>query len=106
MINYFFINGECWKVFCVPPNSYRLLNNDGNYSLGCCNDLTKSIYINKDLKENESKMYKVLCHEITHSIIFSYDILLDAYQEEVLADIIASYGKHIIDIANRICSQI
>lgn len=106
MINYFFINGECWKVFCVPPNSYRLLNNDGSYSLGCCNDFTKSIYINKDLKQNKSRMYKVLCHEIVHSIIFSYDILLNAYQEEVLANIVATYGKYIINIANRICSQI
>ena len=51
-------------------------------------------------------MYKVLCHEIVHSIIFSYDILLNAYQEEVLANIVATYGKYIINIANRICSQI
>ena len=57
-------------------------------------------------KQNKSKMYKVLCHEIVHSIIFSYDILLNAYQEEVLANIVATYGKYIINIANRICSQI
>lgn len=51
-------------------------------------------------------MRKVLCHEITHAAMFSYDILLTAEQEELLADLIATYGEEIIYTTNQIFRRI
>lgn len=37
-------------------------------------------------------MKKVLSHEITHAAMFSYNISLSMEQEELLADLVATYG--------------
>ena len=81
-----------------------LLRSDGSMTLGTCDDITKTIYINDELSDR--KMKKVLCHEITHSAMFSYNIDLSYEQEELLADLIASYGQQIISITNQIFKKI
>lgn len=45
---------------------------------------------------------KVLCHEITHAAMFSYNVNLDYSQEELVADLISTYGDEIIEVTNRI----
>jgi len=35
---------------------------------------------------------KVLCHELTHAAMFSYNVELTLDQEELFADLIATYG--------------
>jgi sulfite reductase beta subunit-like hemoprotein len=49
---------------------------------------------------------KVLAHEITHAAMFSYNIDLNHDQEEMLADIISTYGQEIISITNRMFHSI
>ena len=61
---------------------------------------TKTIYINEEL--SDSMLKKVLCHELTHAAMFSYDVELTMEQEEMLADLIATYGQEIISITNLI----
>lgn len=95
MIN---INGENWRVFLTSPFHPSLKRSDGKYTLGCCDDKTKTIYISKDVQEKYLK--KVLCHELTHAAMFSYNIDLTYEQEEVLAEIIATYGQEIVYMAN------
>ena len=56
--------------------------------------------------ENEQLMKKVLCHEITHAAMFSYNIFLTLDQEELLADLIATYGEEIITITNRVFAKL
>lgn len=51
-------------------------------------------------------MKRVLCHEITHAAMFSYKIELTIEQEELLADLIATYGQEIIDITNSIFNRL
>ena len=59
MIN---INGEEWRIALVSPFDPILVRQDLNgFTLGTCDDLAKTIYINKDL--NEDYMWKVLSHE-------------------------------------------
>jgi hypothetical protein len=41
-------------------------------------------------------MKKVLCHEITHAAMFSYNIDLSIEQEELVADLMATFGQEII----------
>lgn len=100
----FSINGENWGVKLVSPQHPKLLRTDGSLSIGSCDDQTKTIYINKDL--NADLFKKVLCHEITHAAMFSYNIDLTYDQEELLADLISTYGQEIIITTNKIFKRI
>lgn len=73
---------------------------DGSWTIGACDNNTKSIYICEEL--NPTMARKVLCHEITHAAMFSYCVFLDSYTEELLADLIATYGTEIITITDRV----
>ena len=86
----FNINGEDWGVVLVPHYHHQLYRSDGSLSIGACNDETKLIYISDALPDKLMK--KVLCHEIAHAAMFSYNVDLTLEQEEFLADLIASYG--------------
>jgi len=87
----FLINNVYWKVALVSPDFPLLQRISGEYSIGACDNLTRTIYINKTL--NDSLFKKVLCHEITHAAMFSYNVSLTLEQEEVIADIISTYGE-------------
>lgn len=100
----FQINDEEWLILIVPHYHYGLLRNDGTYALGVCDDNVKIIYIRNDL--NPQMMKKVLSHEVTHAAMFSYNINLSIEQEELLADLIATYGQEIICITNKIFHRI
>ena len=94
------INGEDWRILLVSSNHPALQRPDGSFTLGCCDDNFKSIYIIEGLTDFYFK--KVLCHEFVHACMYSYNIDLNEYQEEVLADLIATYGQEIISITNSI----
>lgn len=100
----FDINGIGWEVKFASPNHPKLKRQDGTYALGSCDSSTKTIYINEIVPMN--KLRKVLCHEVTHAAMFSYNIVLDINQEELVADLIATYGSEIIAVTNRIFSRI
>ena len=94
------INNERWRVFLVSPFHPALRRSDGNYTLGCCDNISKTIYITNDIENIYLK--KVLSHELTHAAMFSYNVDLDYEQEEMIADIIATYGAEIIHMANEL----
>ena len=54
----------------MPPTYPALLMNYDRFTLGCCDNNTKTIYIADGLSED--KFYKVLGHEVTHAAMFSY----------------------------------
>ena len=94
----FNINGENWKILIVSSNHPAVQRPDGTYTLGCCDDLVKTIFVVENLTDYYFK--KVLCHELVHACMYSYNVELNDYQEEVLADLIATYGQEIIFITN------
>ena len=100
----FVINGLGWRVRIVPPTYPMLLTDKNTFTLGCCDNNTHTIYIADGL--NESKFYKVLGHEMTHAAMFSYEVSLTYDQEELLADIISTYGKEIILVTNKVFRKI
>ena len=73
---------------------------NNKYTIGVCEDRTKTIYLSNRLRGNLLK--KVLCHELVHAAMFSYDVELDLEQEELLANLIATYGEEIIQKTNEI----
>lgn len=98
------INGVSWRILLVPPTSSTLARSDGSLASGVCDNDTKCIYINENL--NSSLMKRVLCHEITHAAMFSYETNLTVEQEELLADLIATYGQEIIFKTNDIFQRL
>lgn len=84
------INGENWRLVFTSPNHPMLMRSDGTYTIGATDDNSKTIYIRNNL--HPSLIKKVLCHELTHAAMFSYNIDLSIEQEELLADLIATYG--------------
>lgn len=98
------INGEDWRIFLVSSFHPSLYRSDGSLSIGACDDDKKAIYINENL--SQAKMKKVLCHELTHAAMLSYDVELSIDQEELLADLIATYGQEIICTTNKIFNRL
>ena len=100
----FVINGISWQVRIVPPTYPALLLPSGQFTLGCCDNSLLTIFIADGL--DDYKFRKVLCHEITHAAMFSYDVALTLDQEELLADIFATYGNEIVAVTNKVFRKI
>lgn len=100
----FLINNVYWKLAFVPPNFPLLQRLNGEYSIGACDNLTRTIYLNNTLQG--SLLKKVLCHQITHAAMFSYGVNLSIEQEELIADLISTYGDEIIYITNKIFTKL
>ena len=98
------INGIEWRVLMVSPTHPYLQRSDGVAVLGCCDSESLAIYIDDTL--NNFYLKKVLCHELTHAAMFSYQIDLSYEQEEVVADLIATYGQEIIHMTNVIFKRL
>lgn len=96
----FRLNNDRWSIKFVQSFDPILKTNDDKYTIGICDDQTKTIYLNDQLKGKQLK--KVLCHEIVHCAMFSYNVFLTSEQEELLADLIATYGEEIICVTNKI----
>lgn len=102
MIN---INGENWRVLMVSPHHPQLwIDYENKYALGVCDDIRKTIYINDNVPDKLLK--KILAHELTHAAMFSYNVPLGHEEEEVIADLIATYGQEIIENTNIIFRRI
>lgn len=88
----------------TSPVHPALFRSDNSLSIGACDDNAKTIYINETL--SPQMMKKVLCHEISHAAMLSYNVDLSLDQEELLADLIATYGQEIISKTNIIFNRI
>ena len=100
----FLINNIYWKLAFVSPDFPLLRRRSGDYSIGACDNLTRTIYINETLSGKLLK--KVLCHEITHAAMLSYNVILTYEQQELVADLISSYGEEIIYVTNKIFNKL
>ncbi len=100
----FLINNVYWKLAFVPSNFPLLQRLNGQYTIGACDNLTRTIYINQNLQG--ALLKKVLCHQITHAAMFSYNVDLTVEQEELIADLISTYGQEIIYITNKIFNKL
>ena len=100
----FLINDVYWKLAFVPPDFPLLQRMNGQYTIGACDNLTRTIYINELLSGDLLK--KVLCHQITHAAMFSYNVDLSIEQEQLIADLISTYGDEIVYITNKIFTKL
>lgn len=100
----FTINGERWFIALVAPDDMALMVRNNEFALGACYDNIKTIYISNQL--HGDLFEKVLCHELVHAAMFAYDVILDLEEEELIAEIIATFGEEIIDITDILFDQI
>lgn len=92
----FNINGNRWNVVFVNIQDANLRRSDGSYALGICDNNIKTIFIANN--QDDFMTEHILCHEITHTICFEYNIELPIYTEEWLCNFMADHGKEIIYI--------
>lgn len=100
----FLINDIYWKIAFVDPSFPLLQRMNGDFTIGACDNLTRTIYISNILSGELLK--KVLCHQITHAAMFSYNVDLSVEQEELVADLISTYGEEIVYITNKIFNKL
>ena len=74
----FLTNDVYEEVYCVALRLRLLQRLNGEFSIGACDNLTRTIYINETLQG--ALLRKVLCHEITHAAMFSYNVNLSLEQ--------------------------
>lgn len=97
------INDRGWRIRLVSANHPKLLRQN-TYALGSCDNNTSSIYIADNVSPN--KLKQVLAHELAHAVIFSYHLDLEPQTEELIADLIGTYGNEIIKLTNILFKKI
>lgn len=88
------VNKIPWNILYVPSNSPNLLRSDGSITLGVTDRNVNCVFISNSLRGE--LLYKVICHELCHVYVFSYDVYISLDEEERMADFISSFGKSII----------
>ena len=100
----FIINGELWRVLFVDEKHAALLKPNGEFAIGACDDYSNTIYLSKNLSGELLK--QVLCHEITHAMMFSFHIKMPLQQEELFAELMATFGEEVVKITNILFSYL
>lgn len=100
----FEINEIEWSVIHIPISDDMLMRSDGSRTVGVTDTESKTVYIADGLMPDFER--KVLCHEITHCAMFSYNVNLSIEQEELIADLISTYGEEIVEITNDVFGRL
>lgn len=89
-----------WRVSLVDPDSLGLQTSNGQ-NWGTTQYVTKDIYINNELHEND--IDEVLIHELTHALLSETQIK-DAhkYSEEDVCELMGMYARIIVDLADKV----
>lgn len=105
----FVINGYSWRIKFVEPNSEFLIDRTGNLRLATTDSNTFTIYLSNRLYG--SMLHRVLIHEISHAVLWSYDLIIELHKmvrpefwiesEEWLCNFVADYGMAIFSYARK-----
>lgn len=90
----FWINGIRWQLIIVPANSPYLMKSDGAYTIGVTDGNLHVVFISEGL--SGEFLRRVITHEITHTIMFSYNIYMDIYCEEIMCNVVELHLKEIL----------
>lgn len=100
----FIVNNRAWHIVYVKPNSKYLRTSNGIYVLGVTDNKESCIFVNRNLKGR--MLEKVISHELCHVFCFSYGIILDLEQEELIADFLATYGRDVFKVVDSLMDTI
>lgn len=100
----FKINNKTWEIVKISRHNPMLMRSDGSRTVGMTDRNTQTIYIADDLRGGF--LDKVLCHELCHAFCLSYNVYMDIETEEIVADFLATYGREVFKIADRLLIEI
>lgn len=103
----FFVNGNQWKIQFVNSKSKYLVDRTGVIRVATTDPQLNTIFLSKRLYGDFLKT--VLIHEITHVVLWEYDIISRIHKycypeyridmEEEICNILADYGELIYETA-------
>ena len=100
----FVIGNQVWHLYFLPPFDDIFVMENGRRTVGVTDRNTHEVFIADNL--HPTFEWKVLCHEMCHVSMCVYNVRLSVEQEEVIADLIATYGAEILDVTNRIFGKL
>ena len=95
------VNGYEWLIK-YTHDPIELSRNDGTVTLGVTDTSLLTVFIYDGLSPYMRS--KVLTHELVHVWMFSYGYYLSIREEEFVCSFIDTYGRDIIENADRILS--
>ena len=98
----FIINNRMWHIEFVNASSEKLHRSDDSLTVGVTDGNDNCVYLSDLLYGAFLK--KVLCHELCHCFMMSYNISIPIEQEEFLADWISIYGEDLIYLLDDLMS--
>lgn len=101
---FFEVNGRTWELVFVNPRSRHLRRSDRSFTLGVTDSNTDMIYIADNLSDEMTE--RVICHELTHCICFSWGISIPIQLEEWLCNFMSDHGKEIVYLLDDLLSVI
>lgn len=100
----FKINNKTWEIVKISRQNPMLMRSDGSRTVGMTDRGTKTIYLADDLRGKF--LDRVLCHELCHAFCLSYNVYMDIDTEEIVADFLATYGREVFEIADRLLIEL
>lgn len=100
----FKINNKTWEIVKISRQNPMLMRSDGSRTVGMTDRNTKTIYLADDLRGKF--LDRVLCHELCHAFCLSYNVYMDIDTEEIVADFLATYGREVFEIADRLLIEL
>lgn len=100
----FIINNRQWNIKFVNAASKKLHRSDGSLTVGVTDGNDNCVYLSNLLFG--LFLRKVVCHELCHCFMMSYNIFIPIEQEEFLADWISIYGEDLIYLLDDLMSEI
>lgn len=107
MLREFVMNGDLWKVRFTSPQNPVLVDRTHTLTVAVTDPETMTIYLADNLYGGF--LQKVLIHELSHAVMYSYDLVSEIHRmckkkywipmEEFCANLIANYGSEVFGIA-------
>lgn len=109
-MRYFNMHGYSWCVRFVPANSSELKDRSNKLRMATTDPSNYTICISANIPQD--LLPKVLIHEMTHAVLFSYDLLPDIHRmvkkrywveaEEWVCNLMSDYAAKILCEASRV----
>ena len=106
-MNAFYMNGYLWQIEYVEFDNPVLVDRTGTLTVATTDPVTCRIYISNTLQGDF--LQRVLCHELGHVTMISYNLLNEIHRmvrpkywiemEEWICNFLADYGLSIFKIA-------
>lgn len=107
MLREFVMNGDLWHVRFTSPQNPVLVDRTNTLTVAVTDPDTMTIYLSDNLYGDF--LQKVLIHELSHAVMYSYDLVSEIHRmckkkywipmEEFCANLIANYGSEVFGIA-------